>query len=176
MERVSQVRHGARRPRARRARLGHPAGCPCRARQAAEQQWQSEFDAYANVHPELAAEFQRRLDGRLPEGWATMADAAVADIVAAGESVATQHLSLFGAATSMVSISSGLPASQATAASAFIRGFSGVLLLQIDYRQERIPAVGYARCWLMLNNATLPPDPYIYKQPMLWHSKISASV
>ena len=35
----------------------------------AEKRWQETFDAYAAAHPDLAAEFKRRLKGDLPEGW-----------------------------------------------------------------------------------------------------------
>ena len=37
--------------------------------QAAEQEWQGRFDAYASAHPELAAELQRRMHGELPSDW-----------------------------------------------------------------------------------------------------------
>jgi transketolase len=35
----------------------------------AEEAWQRRFDAYAAVHPDLAADFRRVLAGELPEGW-----------------------------------------------------------------------------------------------------------
>ncbi len=35
----------------------------------AETRWDGLLEAYGKSHPELAAELQRRLDGRLPEGW-----------------------------------------------------------------------------------------------------------
>jgi len=35
----------------------------------AEKDWQARFDAYAKAHPELAAEFNRRMNGELPENW-----------------------------------------------------------------------------------------------------------
>ncbi len=34
-----------------------------------EQQWQKILDGYARVHPDLAAEWRRFLDGTVPEGW-----------------------------------------------------------------------------------------------------------
>ncbi|MFZ5911479.1 MAG: transketolase [Chloroflexota bacterium] len=34
-----------------------------------EARWNGLFEAYGRSHPELAAELQRRLDGRLPAGW-----------------------------------------------------------------------------------------------------------
>ena len=37
---------------------------------AAEQRWQEQFDRYRAAHPQLAAEFARRMEGRLPEHWA----------------------------------------------------------------------------------------------------------
>lgn len=36
---------------------------------ALEQEWQKKFVAYAAAYPELAAELERRLAGKLPEGW-----------------------------------------------------------------------------------------------------------
>jgi transketolase len=43
----------------------------------AESEWQSEYEAYAEAFPELAAEFTRRLNGELPDNW----QAAVPDFV-----------------------------------------------------------------------------------------------
>ena len=37
---------------------------------ALQQDWQQRFTAYQQAHPELAAELERRLAGRLPEDWA----------------------------------------------------------------------------------------------------------
>ena len=34
-----------------------------------EKQWQDSFNAYKRAHPELAAEFERRMAGKLPENW-----------------------------------------------------------------------------------------------------------
>ena len=34
-----------------------------------EKQWQDSFNAYKRAHPELAAEFERRMTGKLPEKW-----------------------------------------------------------------------------------------------------------
>jgi transketolase len=34
-----------------------------------EATWNAMFAAYAAAHPALAAEFQRRFSGKLPEGW-----------------------------------------------------------------------------------------------------------
>ncbi len=35
-----------------------------------EQAWQQKFEAYRAAYPDLAAELERRLAGKLPEGWA----------------------------------------------------------------------------------------------------------
>ncbi len=44
-----------------------------------ETTWVDAFAAYGKAHPELAAEFARRMDGELPKSWAqTVVDAAVA--------------------------------------------------------------------------------------------------
>ncbi len=61
---------------------------------AFESVWNDEFAAYGAEHPELAAEFERRMAGRLPENWSELADKAIADIDAAGEKVATRKASL----------------------------------------------------------------------------------
>jgi transketolase len=62
-----------------------------RARHAA---WQELMAAYAREHPELAAEFERRVAGELPDDWSRIAARAIAAIDAQGESVATRKASL----------------------------------------------------------------------------------
>jgi transketolase len=58
-----------------------------------EADWQQRFDAYARAHPQLAAEFERRMRGDLPAPF----DAAVAEVVKAAfakhETVATRKAS-----------------------------------------------------------------------------------
>ena len=61
---------------------------------AAEAAWQKMWDAYSAAHPELAAEFERRTTGELPEGWSDFADKAVATINEAGANMATRKASL----------------------------------------------------------------------------------
>ena len=61
---------------------------------AAEQEWQEMFDEYASKHPDLAAEFLRRMNRELPAGWSEFADKAIADIDGAGENMATRKASL----------------------------------------------------------------------------------
>jgi len=61
---------------------------------AAEQAWQETFSDYAAQHPEMAAEFTRRMDRELPAGWSDFADTAIAKIDAAGETMATRKASL----------------------------------------------------------------------------------
>ncbi|MCC7200214.1 MAG: transketolase [Gammaproteobacteria bacterium] len=58
-----------------------------------ENRWKREFKAYAAEHPELAAEFKRRMHGRLPADFAAraMADAQAAQ--AAGGNLATRQSS-----------------------------------------------------------------------------------
>ncbi|MBI5111684.1 MAG: transketolase [Rhodovulum sp.] len=66
------------------------AAWDCRPRgKALSADWNARFAAYATAYPELAAEFERRLTGDLPEGFAAAADAALAAETAAG-SVATR--------------------------------------------------------------------------------------
>jgi transketolase len=59
-----------------------------------EQAWMQAFSAYDADHPELAAEFLRRMQRRLPDNWDEIADRAIAEINAAGESMATRKASL----------------------------------------------------------------------------------
>ena len=48
--------------------LAHFREAVVRGRKAA-QEWRSRFEAYRPAHPDLAAEFERRMAGRLPENW-----------------------------------------------------------------------------------------------------------
>jgi transketolase len=60
---------------------------------AAESAWQAGFEAYAAAHPELAAEYARRMAGTLPADWLkTIGDAAVA-AHAKAETVASRKAS-----------------------------------------------------------------------------------
>ncbi len=66
-----------------------------RARGASvEDAWQTLFAGYETEHAELAAEYRRRMAGELPGGWAAIADKAIAEIDAAGESMPTRKASL----------------------------------------------------------------------------------
>ncbi|MFB9158295.1 transketolase [Chromobacterium violaceum] len=59
----------------------------------AEIEWNKRFDAYRAAHPQLAAEFERRMAGELPAGWAEAQAAAVAKITDAAQTVATRKAS-----------------------------------------------------------------------------------
>ncbi|MBU2678275.1 MAG: transketolase [Gammaproteobacteria bacterium] len=61
---------------------------------ADEAEWNSAFAAYNAEHPELAAEFARRMAGKLPQNWGEYASKAIAEIDAAGDSMATRKASL----------------------------------------------------------------------------------
>jgi transketolase len=58
-----------------------------------EQAWNAALDAYAKAHPELAAEFRRRLAGELPADWAEKAQAYIAKMQAEGPEVASRKAS-----------------------------------------------------------------------------------
>ncbi len=62
--------------------------------EVAEDSWNDEFAAYASEYPQLAEELSRRMAGALPSNWSEMADKAIAEIHAAGETVATRKASL----------------------------------------------------------------------------------
>ncbi len=61
---------------------------------AEETSWNERFAAYHESHPELAAEFARRMAGRLPHGWCQHADQAIADINSEAADMATRKASL----------------------------------------------------------------------------------
>jgi transketolase len=58
-----------------------------------EKLWSNRFAEYARAHPQLAAEFERRMDGRLPGDWRERAAALVAKTLEKGEAVATRRAS-----------------------------------------------------------------------------------
>jgi transketolase len=60
---------------------------------AAEAQWTQAFDAYRQAHPELAAEFLRRMKGELPAGFAQAAVQAIEAADARAENVASRKAS-----------------------------------------------------------------------------------
>ncbi|PVY75802.1 transketolase [Tamilnaduibacter salinus] len=62
--------------------------------QAAQRQWQDRFEAYRQAHPELAAEFERRMKGLLPADFSERADAFIKETQANGEKIASRKASL----------------------------------------------------------------------------------
>ena len=61
---------------------------------AAEKEWNAEFDEYATAHPELAAEFKRRvIDQELPADFSEKADAYIRECQATSEKVASRKAS-----------------------------------------------------------------------------------
>ena len=60
---------------------------------AAELDWRERFEAYRGDHPELAAEYERRMHGELPADWAATVDAAVAAVDTAAASIASRKAS-----------------------------------------------------------------------------------
>ena len=61
---------------------------------AQERDWSDRFAAYRAEHPELAREFERRMQGELPADWAEASGKAIAAIAAAGKDMATRKASL----------------------------------------------------------------------------------
>lgn len=61
----------------------------------AQSTWQAEFDAYAAKHPQLAAEFKRRMKGDLPADFAQTFQAFLNATVEKAETVATRKASQF---------------------------------------------------------------------------------
>jgi transketolase len=58
-----------------------------------ESAWQERFAAYARKHPDLAAQFDRRMAGELPSGWAAHVQTLVEKANAKAETVATRKAS-----------------------------------------------------------------------------------
>ena len=61
--------------------------------QAAEKAWDEKFAAYAKAHPELAAEFKRRMTGDLPANWEQEANAFIEKLQANPASIASRKAS-----------------------------------------------------------------------------------
>jgi transketolase len=59
----------------------------------AEASWNERFAAYRAAYPELAAEFERRMQGQLPGNWAAAAEAYIKSCAEKGESPATRKAS-----------------------------------------------------------------------------------
>ncbi|MBS3804101.1 MAG: transketolase [Oleiphilaceae bacterium] len=59
----------------------------------AEQQWEQRFAGYEKAHPELAAEFRRRMAGDLPADFAGLADDYIRACQDKGESIASRKAS-----------------------------------------------------------------------------------
>ena len=60
---------------------------------AREKDWQQRFEAYRADHPQLAAEFERRMAGDLPVDWPEKAEVFVASVDADAKTVATRKAS-----------------------------------------------------------------------------------
>ena len=58
-----------------------------------EAAWNAKFDAYSAAHPELAAEFKRRMAGELPANWKQTTDSFIADTNEKAASVASRKAS-----------------------------------------------------------------------------------
>ncbi|WP_333823595.1 transketolase [Pinisolibacter sp.] len=55
--------------------------------------WESRFEAYAKAHPDLAAEFTRRVGHALPADFEAFAAGIIAEVAAKGETIATRKAS-----------------------------------------------------------------------------------
>ncbi len=58
-----------------------------------ESDWQRRFEHYAKAHPQLAAEYRRRMAHELPAEWSAFAGKALAEVNAKAETVATRKAS-----------------------------------------------------------------------------------
>ena len=59
----------------------------------AETSWNDKFAAYAKAHPELAAEFNRRMHGEMPEDWQELTQQYIEKLQANPEKIATRKAS-----------------------------------------------------------------------------------
>ncbi|MCP4186348.1 MAG: transketolase [Gammaproteobacteria bacterium] len=62
--------------------------------QSQEDAWNERFEAYKAEYPELAAEFERRVNGELPANWAEASQAFINEVDEAAETKATRQASL----------------------------------------------------------------------------------
>ena len=60
---------------------------------AAEGAWSKRFDAYAAAFPALAAEFSRRMEGKLPVDWNAHVEAVVGEVMHKAETIASRKAS-----------------------------------------------------------------------------------
>ncbi|MGG5217709.1 transketolase [Rahnella variigena] len=63
------------------------------AGKAKEKAWNDKFAAYAKAYPELAAEFDRRVNGKLPADWETKAQAFIEGLQATPANIASRKAS-----------------------------------------------------------------------------------
>ena len=61
--------------------------------QAAEATWATQFSQYQAAYPELAQEYQRRMQGDLPENWAAASEAYIQKLQRASQHCFSQSLS-----------------------------------------------------------------------------------
>lgn len=70
------------------------AGWNARARGGrAEADWSARFAAYEKAHPDLGAEFKRRMAGEMPKDWEAKSRAFIAEVDAKSEKIATRKAS-----------------------------------------------------------------------------------
>ena len=60
---------------------------------SAEAGWNERFAAYKGAHPDLAAEFERRMAGELPADWNAKANAFIAEVDSKAETIASRKAS-----------------------------------------------------------------------------------
>ncbi|NMP25507.1 transketolase [Rahnella sp. SAP-1] len=63
------------------------------AGKAKEQAWNDKFAAYAKAHPELAAEFSRRINGELPADWQAQSQKIIEELQAKPANIASRKAS-----------------------------------------------------------------------------------
>ncbi len=59
----------------------------------AQSAWNEQFASYRDEHPDLAAQFERRMTGKLPDEWQTTVEKHIQETDAAGDKLATRQAS-----------------------------------------------------------------------------------
>lgn len=101
------------------------------AGKASEEKWKKTVSSYASVHPDLAAEFERRIAGRLPQGWDRALPA-----FEPGETMATRSASgavLNAIATSVPELVGG-SADLAPSTDTYLKGYSDIACEEFEGR------------------------------------------
>jgi len=106
-----------------------------------ESAWQEEFSAYASAHPELAAEYKRRMQGELPDNW----DGLVKDYIYSTNDKAESIASRKASQNAIEAYASHLPemiGGSADLACSNLTNWSGSVLISSDHKNGNTLSYG----------------------------------